>query len=173
MSAGQIQTEEQAVNIPVRTATPADGDAVAAIYNRYVTQTTVTFDEKEIPAAQAARRIRDDILWLVAESGGEVSGYACASVWKSRCGYRGATELGVYVARHSHRRGVADALLAALLARLAKTHHTAIACIALPNPASIALFEKHGFAKVGHFREVGCKFGKFIDTGYWQKILAP
>lgn len=69
-------------------------------------------------------------------------------------------------------RGIGSELKKELLGLLKeKSFHTVISGIALPNPASIALNEKFGFKKVAHFKEVGYKFNRWIDVGYWQLIL--
>jgi len=69
-------------------------------------------------------------------------------------------------------KGIGTELYAALITKLKKTNkHSIIAAISLPNPKSIVLHEKMGFKKNGHFSEVGRKFDKWIDVGYWELIL--
>ena len=116
-----------------------------------------------------ARRIRAATLpWLVIEEAGVLAGYARASPWKTRPAYRHTVEGSVYVdppfQRRGHGRRVYEALLAELRGREV---HVVLAGIALPNPASIALHESLGFAPSGVMREVGWKFGRWIDVGYW------
>lgn len=159
----------------LRTATTADAAQVAAIYNHYVRETVVTFEEEPVPEAEMARRIGEitaSYPWLVAESGGEVSGYAHASSWKRRSAYRFAAESTVYLAPASTGRGLGRTLYAALIDEMrARGLHCAIAGIALPNPASVAIHEKMGFTPIGHFREVGWKSGRWVDVGYWELFL--
>jgi L-amino acid N-acyltransferase YncA len=158
----------------IRSATPGDGDAVATIYNHYVANTIVTFEEEPVSAGQMAGRIADAhdqaLPWLVLEEVGSIVGYAYASQWKARSAYRYAVEVTVYLAPDAAGRGFGTQLYAALFAQLrSRSIHTAIGGIALPNPASIALHEKFGMTKVAHFAEVGFKLGQWIDVGYWQK----
>ena len=110
--------------------------------------------------------------WLVAEQSGAIAGYAYATPWKPRRGYRFSAEVTVYVESGGQRRGVGSALYEHLLPAVrARGIHAAMGGIALPNASSVALHEKFGFEKVAHFRETGFKLGRWIDVGYWEKIL--
>jgi len=110
--------------------------------------------------------------WLVAELDGEVAGYAYASPWASRVGYRFTVEITVYVHRDHGGKGLGSALYGALLPMLeAGGIHSVIGGIALPNEGSVALHEKFGLRKVAHYDEVGIKFGQWIAVGYWQRIF--
>jgi len=160
----------------LRDATPADAAAIAALYAPYVTDTVVTFEETPPDATEIARRLADvqaqGLPWLVAEDGA-LLGYAYATPWRTRRGYRFSVEVTVYVAPSHHRRGVGRALYEGLFARLdAAGYHAAMAGIALPNPASVALHEAMGMTQVAHFRETGCKFGRWVDVGYWERRIA-
>jgi phosphinothricin acetyltransferase len=162
--------------VAVRAATAADAGAVAAIYNHYVTDTIVTFEEEPVPAAEMARRIAEiqaaSFPWLVAAEGPEIAGYAYAAPWKRRSAYRHSAEITVYLARGRTGRGLGSKLYGELLPLLRPLGiHALIGGIALPNPASIALHEKFGLRKVAHFEAVGRKLGRWIDVGYWQRIL--
>lgn len=156
----------------IRTATCADAPTICAIYNHYVTDTIVTFEESPVSVDEMSRRIQATTAawpWLVVEARGKVLGYAYANQWKSRSGYRHTVESTVYVDPSQVGRGAGSALYASLMEMLrARGVHCTIAGIALPNSASIALYEKFGFRKVAHFRENGIKFGRWIDVGYWQ-----
>jgi phosphinothricin acetyltransferase len=153
-----------------------DAGAVAAIYNHYITETIVTFEEEAITASEMETRMRAvqsaSLPWLVAELSDGVVGYAYASKWKTRSAYRFSTEVTVYL---DHRRvggGIGSSLYARLLDVLkASGCHAAMGGIALPNDASVRLHEKLGFRPVALFREVGFKFNRWIDVGYWQKML--
>jgi phosphinothricin acetyltransferase len=160
----------------VKEAATGDADAIARIYNHYVAESIVTFEESPVSSADMTQRIleiRDDGLpWLVAELGDGVAGYAYASKWKGRCAYRYATEITVYLGMESQGQGVGSLLYMQLFDKLRQRGmHTVIAGIALPNVASVALHEKMGLEKVAHFREVGRKFDHWIDVGYWQATL--
>jgi phosphinothricin acetyltransferase len=160
----------------IRAATSADADAIAGIYNHYITHTIVTFEEEVLAAAEIARRMEEvstaSLPWLVAEQDGRVVGYAYASRWRSRIGYRFATEITVYLDPALPGRGIGSSLYGRLLPLLQERGlHAVIGGIALPNPASVALHEKFGLEKVAHFKEVGFKFDRWIDVGYWQRVL--
>ena len=148
----------------VRDATASDAEAIARIYSHYVLATTVTFEEEAVSAAEIVRRMGEvsalSLPWLVAEGAGRVVGYAYATRWKGRCAYRYSVETTVYLDPGETGRGVGRALCDELLARLrAASIHVAIAGIALPNPASVALHERLGMRRVATFREVGFKQG--------------
>lgn len=154
----------------------SDAAAIARIYNHYITNTVVTFEEEPVTAKEIARRI-DEIAglglpYLVAEEHGEVVGYSYASRFHSRSAYRHSTESTVYLAPQHFRRGLGSALYERLLAELTpRGIHVVVGGISLPNEASIALHEKFGFSKVAHFKQVGFKFRKWIDVGYWQRTF--
>lgn len=159
----------------IRDASPADAPAICAIYNPYVASTVITFEETPVTAEAMAERIADiqrAHAWLVAEVNGEIAGYAYGGPWRTRTAYRYATETTIYLAPGHAGRGLGRTLYEALLADLARRgYHCAMGGVALPNPASVALHEKVGFAQVAHFREVGRKFDRWIDVGYWQRAL--
>lgn len=161
----------------IRPATPADAAAIAAIYNHYVTNTTVTFEEDPVPPAEIARRI-DNVAsqalpWLVAEVEGAVAGYAYATRWHHRHGYRFSVEVTIYLGPAWAGRGLGTSLYQQLFPLLEQCGtRVVMGVIALPNVASIALHERFGLEKVGHFRGIGIKFGEWIDVGYWQRSLA-
>jgi len=160
----------------IRPATSADAPSLARIYNHYVRETIVTFEEEEVSDVEMGRRLQEvreaSLPWLVAEEKGEVLGYASSRPWKPRRGYRFSAEVTVYAEHGSAGRGIGTALYEHLLPALrARGIHAAMGGIALPNAASVALHEKLGFEKVAHFREVGFKFDRWIDVGYWEKIL--
>jgi phosphinothricin acetyltransferase len=160
----------------IRPATAADAAAIAAIYNHYVADTIVTFEEEAVPASEMARRMGElaaaGLPWLVATAGDRVLGYAYANKWRVRRSYRFSVETTVYLDHTATGRGLGAELYTALLAEL-KTlgAHAVIGGVALPNAASVALHEKLGFQKVAHFREVGWKFNQWIDVAYWELIL--
>lgn len=160
----------------IRTAVPADARVVAEIYNHYVLHTVVSFEEEPVSPTAMSERIEaagvHSLPWLVAERNGEVAGYAYAIRWRARHAYRHSVEVSAYVAPERGGQGIGSALYGHLLPVLADGGiHAAMGGIVLPNQASVALHEKFGFHKVAHFREVGFKFGRWIDVGYWQRIL--
>ena len=160
----------------IHTASAAHAGAIVEIYNHYVRETIVTFEEEPVSAAEMASRIAEvathGLPWLVAEQDRAVVGYAYASRWKERVAYRYSVESTVYLASGRDRQGLGSALYSELFRRLAAAgSHAVIAGIALPNAGSVALHEKFGMSKVAHFKEVGFKFGRWIDVGYWEGLL--
>ena len=159
----------------IRNAKPEDAQAICDIYNYYVLNTIVTFEEDIVLADDMAERIRknqEKYIWLVYEQEGEIIGYAYAGEWKSRCSYRFSVESSVYLKHGFSGRGIGSKLYDALFKELKKTNtHAVIGGISLPNEGSIALHEKFGFEKIAQFKEVGFKFDKWIDVGYWEKII--
>ena len=160
----------------IQNARPADSQAIADIYNPYIRQTIITFEEKPVTADDIRRRMESvqaaGLPWLVARKETRVAGYAYATPWRERTAYRFSVEVTVYVAPDHHRSGVGKDLYASLLLRLkAAGMHSAMGGIALPNAASVGLHEKLGFEKVAHFKKVGFKFNQWIDVGYWQYML--
>jgi L-amino acid N-acyltransferase YncA len=162
--------------LQIRSAGPADAAAMAGIYNHFIQHTIVTFEEEPVAAAEFAGRVAEveaaGLPFLVAETDGRVAGYAYASKWKGRCGYRFSAEVSVYLAPDRARQGLGTALYGALFPMLqAKRIHAVMGGIALPNEASVALHEKFGMTQVATFSEVGFKFGRWIDVGYWQRLF--
>lgn len=160
----------------LRDATADDAPEIIAIYNYYVEHTVISFEEQAVTAAIMQERIADvrklELPWLVAVIDGKVAAYAYATKWRARAAYRFAVESSVYVGQDHARRGLGAALYIALIDRLRHSgHHLVIGGIALPNDASVSLHEKMGFNKVAHFSEVGRKFGRWLDVGYWQLKL--
>lgn len=159
----------------IRTATSTDASAICAIYNHYVTRTIVTFEEQPVTSAEMQSRmaaVLEKLPWLVIEHDGDIAGYAYASPWKSRAGYRFAVESSIYLAPTHVGRGFGSALYQSLLDDLrARNIHCVIGGAALPNAASVALHERLGFRKVAHFRKNGFKFDRWIDVGYWQLLF--
>ncbi len=156
----------------IRDCLDADVPRICDIYNHYIRETVVTFEDTAIPVMEMARRIaevRKRFPWLVVESEGAVAGYAYASLWKTRSAYRFAVESTIYLAADALSRGLGTMLYSALLDALRQCEaHRVLGCIALPNEASVALHEKLGFRKIGIFDEVGFKFGRWVDVGYWE-----
>jgi L-amino acid N-acyltransferase YncA len=159
----------------IRPAMSQDAAAICAIYNHYIAHSIITFEETSVSADEMAGRIAEisaSLPWLVCELDGSIVGYAYASPWKSRCAYRYSVETTVYLAESVTGKGIGSQLYSALLADLrGRSLHSVIGGVALPNAASVALHEKFGFEKVAHFKQVGWKFDRWIDVGYWELML--
>ena len=161
----------------IRTATPDDAAIISEIYNHYIKNTVITFEEDEVSASEIRQRMlaikEDKLPWLMAEDQGQVIGYAYASKWKERCAYRYSVEVTVYLCPSAKKKGWGSRLYQTLFERLKEMDiHVVIGGITLPNPASITLHEKFGMEKVAHFKEVGYKFKQWLDVGYWQLSLS-
>src|SRR5262245_47141090 len=157
----------------IRAATSEDAEAILRIYNHYVVNTVVTFEEAPVEVPAMVERMdtvaKASLPWLVAVEDGAVVGYAYAARWHARSAYRFSVESTVYLDPSATGRGVGSLLYGALLPALRERGiHTVIGGIALPNDPSVGLHEKFGFVKVSHFKEVGFKFNRWVDVGHWQ-----
>lgn len=149
---------------------------IAQIYNHYVKESVITFEEEPVTDSEMAARIAEvrsaSLPWLIAEDSSQLTGYAYAAPWRKRSAYRFSVESTVYVAPEWVGRGVGSLLYGVFLPILqAQQIHAVMGGIALPNEASIVLHEKFGFRKVAEFHQVGFKFNRWIDVGYWQRLL--
>lgn len=162
-------------SITIRPATANDAAAICAIYNHYIENTVISFEESPLSCEQMAERIATVTAaypWLAAVSDNRVVGYAYANRWKSRSAYRYCVESTIYLDPAAAGRGIGKVLYTELLDRLRRQGiRVVIGCIALPHPASVALHERLGFRQVSHFSRVGFKFGRWIDVGDWQLTL--
>jgi len=166
----------------VRAAVPADADEVAAIFAHYVTTSVATFEEVAPAAADWRQRLADRAAGtlpflvaedMLAETGGAVCGYAYASPWRPKPGYRHTVEDSVFLAPGCTGRGIGSALLGSLLAGCAAAGaRQVIAVIAdTGSDASAALHRRFGFTQAGLLAGVGRKHGRWIDTLLMQKDL--
>ncbi len=159
----------------IRSAGLADTKDIVEIYNHYIETSIVTFETELVSRDEMGTRMEnlyEDYPWIVYERGGKIEGYAYASPWKARSAYKNSVEISVYIRPGSQGQGIGTSLMRELLDRIEERNlHSVIGGIALPNAGSVALHEKYGFEKVAHFKEVGQKFEKWIDVGYWQLIV--
>jgi phosphinothricin acetyltransferase len=160
----------------IRPAIPDDAAQVAAIYNHYVANSTISFEEHAVAASEMAKRIVDvgsRLPWYIFERDGAVIGYAYATPWRVRSAYRFSVESSVYVSHHAPRQGIGTRLYQALIDELRQRGlQVVIGGIAQPNIPSVLLHERLGFQKVAHFTRVGRKFDKWVDVGYWELHLS-
>ena len=160
----------------IRNATPLDAFSICQIYNPYVLETHVTFEEVPVSSEEMAHRIRqvlgEGLPWLVLEEEGKVIGFSRAVRWRERSAYRFSVESSIYLDPAHTRRGLGILLYSELLSQLKTLGvHVVLAGIAQPNPASLALHRKLGYEKVAHFKEVGWKFARWIDVEYWELLI--
>lgn len=160
----------------IRDATFKDSAKIAEIYNFYVVNTAATFEETPVSSEEISSRITKvqdaNLPWIVALKDDEILGYAYATKWKERSAYRFSVESTIYLSSQAQGKGLGTQLYEALLVKLKSLGiNNVIGGITLPNPASVALHEKLQMQKVAHFPQVGFKFGKWLDVGYWQLNL--
>ena len=159
----------------IRLATLDDAAAIRAIYNLEVETSTATFD-------LVGRSLEDQRTWIaarqgafsavVAEEAGGVVGFASLSPYKERAAYRTTVEDSVYVRRDQQGRGVGRALLTHVVDLAAASgFHAVMARIEGGSQASRALHAACGFELVGIEREVGRKFGRWLDVAVMQRLL--
>ena len=160
--------------INFRPAKESDQQAIMEIYNDAVLHTTSTFDTEE-------RTLESQVTWfrkhkknhpvLVAEENGIVIGWSSLSPWSDRCAYDTTVEVSVYVNPEFHGRGIGSELLKMVTEEGKKlNNHTVISRITQGNEISIHLHEKLGYKHIGVMKEVGFKFGKFLDVHMMQLI---
>jgi phosphinothricin acetyltransferase len=159
----------------VRAATLEDAEAIRAIYNLEVETSTVTFDlvPRSVAEQRAWLAARSGALSvLVAVDGDEVVGFASLSPFRDRPAYATSVEDSVYIHRDHQGRGVGRALLGSVVdAARASGFHAVFARIVAGHEASIALHAGRGFEIVGTEREVGRKFGRWLDVVVMQRLL--
>jgi phosphinothricin acetyltransferase len=161
--------------IEIRTATTADAEAIQRIYAPIVEKTAISFEYEPPSVEEMAVRITWTLQthpYLVAVDDDKVCGYVYASTHRERAAYRYSVDTTIYIAPEARRLGVGRALYSELLPELARRgFHMAFAGITQPNPGSVALHESMGFKSLGLYREVGFKFDRWHDVGWWQRLL--
>lgn len=159
----------------IRSAVESDAPTLLDIYRPYVENTTISFELTPPTVDEFAARVRKAVAgwaWRVAEIEGRCVGYAYASLHRERPAYRWSVETSAYVHPDFQRRGIARALYGDLFdVLIARGFCNALAGVALPNIASIALHESVGFRPAGVFRNVGHKFGAWHDVAWLQRPL--
>jgi L-amino acid N-acyltransferase YncA len=160
----------------IRDAAADDAAAIAAIYAHHVRHGTASFDEVPPDAAFWRAKIADVTArgwpFLVAEEEGQVAGYAYATQFRDRPAYAHTCENSIYVHPQRIGRGIGKELLTRLVDRAtAAGFRQMVAVVGGPEPASVALHRACGFAEAGRMRQVGYKFGHWLDTLYMQRTL--
>jgi phosphinothricin acetyltransferase len=161
----------------IQAVRPADAAEIAGIYNFYILNSHSTFETEPVDSCEIQARITaavdDGYPYLVCRRDGVVLGYAYAHRFRPRKAYDRTVEVSVYVRDGSAGSGIGSQLYAVLLEKLRSGgFHTVVAGISLPNEASIRLHDKFGFEPVARFREVGFKFGEWLDVSYYQLFLS-
>ena len=152
-----------------------DAKAICDIFNYYVLNAIATFVEEPFSVSDMEAKINaihPKYPWLVYERDGVVVGYAYANRWNERSAYKNSVESTVYLKNGIEKQGIGTQLYSALMETIkSKGYHSMVGGISLPNKGSQQLHEKLGFTKAAHYKEIGFKFNKWIDVGYWQLII--
>jgi len=163
----------------IRPATLADIPAITRIYAHAVTHGTASFELEPPTEAEMTRRMQavfdGGFPYFVADLDGTIAGYAYASLYRTRPAYRFTVEDSVYVDPEIHRRGIGRLLLEHLIeACTALGYRQMIAVIGDSNQAaSIGVHKACGFEPAGNLRNIGYKFGRWLDTPLMQRALGP
>ena len=166
-------------NVLVRPATHADLPAILEIYNDAVMHTTASYDYEprtlEHRTAWFEDHLRHDYAVFVAvENGSRVLGWSALNRYHDRMGYRFTVENSVYVAADRRGQGIGKGLMGPLIdAARKRSVHAILAAIDGSNEPSIRLHAAFGFQTVGRFKEVGYKFGRWLDVVYMERLLSP
>lgn len=164
------------LDVLLRAASAADLPAINDIYNYYVEHSTCTYQESpetmESRHAWFEKQGPQHPVTVAVDSAGTVVGWASISPFKARSAYRFTVENSVYIRHDLRGHGIGPVLLEDLIARArAIGHHTIIAAIDAEQPASIALHKRFGFEQTAHLKEVGFKYGRWLDVIYLQLRL--
>jgi len=161
--------------IIIRSANPHDTEKMLEIYAPYILNSTVSF-ETEVPLREEFQRrvfhYQEKLPWIVCNIDNDLAGYAYATDHRQRKAYEVTKELSVYVHNDYRQCGVATGLYTALIEILqAQGVSNVLAGITLPNLESVSFHESMGFKPVGVYHNVGYKFGRYQDTGWWELWL--
>ena len=169
-----MKDEKQAITL--RPAVAADVPAINNIYNHYVLHSTCTYQDAPEPLEEReawfARRGPRQPVIVAVDAAGAVVGWGSLSAYHVRSAYRFTVENSIYLRHDLRGQGIGRLLLAELIS-LARSlgHHTIIAGIDAEQPVSVALHRRAGFEHVGRMKEVGFKFGRWLDVIYMQLVL--
>lgn len=159
----------------IRPVQPQDVKYITDIYNEYILNSTYTFETEPISEDEMRLRIAQifpHFPFFVCETDHKVVGYCYAHPWKQRTAYRYTLETTVYLSARHRGKGLGKLLMQVLIEECRQhNYHTLIACITACNTASCSLHSKLGFTQVSHFKEVGMKFGEWLDVADYELIL--
>ncbi|HLU63241.1 MAG TPA: GNAT family N-acetyltransferase [Protaetiibacter sp.] len=174
----EVPAPEPEFAFRIREATEADLPHIREIYNHYVVNSTVTFDEEPQTLAELRAKFRHtaklDYPWIVAVSpSGQILGYATVAPWKQKAAYRYTVENSIYLSAGATGKGLGTALMAELLERAKEAGIKEVVAVIADRgaEASIAMHERFGFREVGRMGRVGFKFGRWLGTVLMQKSL--
>lgn len=162
-------------SVMIRPVKPEDATDIANIYNEYVLHSVATFETEAVSVPEMRRRIERfsaQFPYFVFEDGNHVAGYAYAHLWQERAAYRQTWETTVYVSGRHVGKGIGTQLMSRLILSCHEAGcHALIACITHENAGSRRLHQKLGFRQVSLFKEVGWKFGRWLDVSDWELLL--
>ncbi|RUM07985.1 GNAT family N-acetyltransferase [Rhizobium chutanense] len=163
--------------MPIRDAVEADIPSITEIYNHAVVNTTAIWNDSEVDIANRNTWLADRVtlgypVLVAIDEDGQVVGYASFGDWRAFDGYRHTVEHSVYVRVDQRGKGTGEKLMKALIERARDVgKHIMVAGIEAENLGSVRLHEKLGFEHVGHLKQVGTKFGKWLDLAFMQLTL--
>jgi L-amino acid N-acyltransferase len=164
-------------DITIRLAAPADLVAINDIYNHYVHHSTCTYQEAPEPIESRRawfERHGETHPVTVATIDGSIVGWGSLSPYHARSAYRFTVENSVYVHHGLHRRGIGSLILKDLIDRArALGHRAIIAGVDAEQTTSVALHAKFGFEQAGRLKQVGFKFGRWLDVIYMERVISP
>jgi L-amino acid N-acyltransferase YncA len=165
-----------AADVLIRPAVEGDLSDIAAIYAHEIAHSVATFDlEPPTPAYWHQRLVGQQVgdhLLVAVDDDQDVVGYAYSWSYRPRPAYNRTRETSIYLDPSVRGHGIGRQLYPALLETMTGSGvHTAVALVAQPNPSSVALHKACGFEHVGTMREVGFKFGQWVDVEWYQKML--
>jgi L-amino acid N-acyltransferase YncA len=163
-------------NVTIRRAVDSDLSGIAAIYAHEIANSVATFDLEPPTLSYWEQRLtggqRGDHLMVAVDADEDVVGYAYSWSYRPRPAYFLTRETSIYLDPSVRGHGIGRVLYPALLETMAASGvHTAVALVAQPNPASVALHKACGFEHVGSMREVGYKFDQWVDVEWYQRML--
>lgn len=163
--------------MPIRDAVEADIPSITEIYNHAVVNTTAIWNDTEVDIANRSNWLADRVrlgypVLVAIDEDGQVVGFASFGDWRAFDGYRHTVEHSVYVSVDQRGKGTGEKLMKALIERARDVgKHIMVAGIEADNLGSVRLHEKLGFEHVGHLKQVGTKFGKWLDLAFMQLTL--
>lgn len=159
----------------IRDVNIKDAKQIVDIYNYYVLNSIVTLDLVPFSTQDFEEKIEtisNQFPFIVYEENNVLLGYAYANTFRTKPAYNNTVELTIYLKYDELGKQIGKRMYSELLDQLKKqNYHVVIGGLTLPNDASIKLHENLGFEKVAHFKEVGYKFNKWHDVGFWQLIF--
>ncbi|HEX4793264.1 MAG TPA: GNAT family N-acetyltransferase [Humisphaera sp.] len=162
-------------DLQIRPATAADLPTINSIYYHYVLHSTCTYQTEPSTAEERATWFAahgHDYPVTVGTRDGEVIAWGSISRFHVRAAYRPTVEDSVYIRHDLLGQGIGRQMLDDLIARaIALGYHSMMALISADQEPSIRLHTRAGFAKIGHLREVGRKFDRWLDVAYMQRML--